>query len=126
MKDVETLILKKIELELGNIVSNSMKEGMSFKQYVDFESGLIKTQFRAYILGREVKVETKELMKCYTSWWQFFKAEHMPDWFNIKFPIRINYVPIVIHHIHVCPHINYEGNKGDEIHFAFLRGINET
>ena len=64
---------------------------------------------------------TTEVTLVPTSWWEHFKRDVMPEWFQKRFPVGLKEVRTeeVHKYTNCCPHIKVEPNKQ---HVTFLLG----
>jgi hypothetical protein len=120
---MESLILQKIKLEYATMIPKDVIANLTVEQIMDFEMKALKTFFRTFIPGREIRKETVRKIIVYQSWWDHLKAVHFPKWFKARFPVKCKYEPVEIRHIHICPHtgIALRGNE-QEMHWTFLKG----
>ena len=125
MNDVvgDKLILEKIQFAYGVEIPQDMLRNMTIERRVEFETQALRTFFRTFVLGREVREEVKESVIVYDTWWDCFKANHFPRFLRKIFPPRFKYKPVTVHHYHLCPHtgLDFKDHYAVE-HLNFLKG----
>lgn len=123
---VEKLILQRIKFEYGILIPKDIIANMTIEQVIDLEMKFLKTFFRTFILGREIRKETVREVIIYRSWWDHFKAIHFPKWLKEYFPVRSKHEPVEIQHYHLCPHtgvvLRRDQKELELIHINFLEG----
>jgi hypothetical protein len=121
---MESLIFEKIKFEYGTEIPSDVIANLTIEQIVDFETKALKTFFRTFIAGREVRKEIVKQVIVYHSWWEHFKEACFPVFLKRYFPVRFHDEPIIIRHYHLCPHTGMDFKSHDSIeHFRFLEGV---
>jgi len=97
---------------------------LTIEQIVDFETRVVKTFFRTFMPGRQIREEVRGSVTIYHSWWEHFKEICFPVFLKRFFPVRFHDEPIIIRHYHLCPHTGMDFKSHDSIeHFKFLEGL---
>jgi hypothetical protein len=121
---MESLILEKIKFEYGTEIPPDVIANLTVEQIVDFETRAVKTFFRTFIMGREVREKVISWVIIYHSWWQHFKEACFPKFLKRFFPVQFYRQPVVTKHFHLCPHTGLDFKSHDSIeHFRFLEGV---
>jgi hypothetical protein len=121
---VERLILENIKFEYGTWMPPDVISNLTVEQIVDFETRAVKTFFRTFVPGREVREGVRGLVTVYHSWWEHFKKTCFPVFLKRFFPVRFHDEPIIIRHYHLCPHTGMDFKSHNSIeHFKFLEGL---
>jgi len=121
---VERLILERIKFEYANEIPPDVLTNLTVEQIVNLETKAVRTFFRTFIPGREVRKETVKSVIVYPSWWQHFKKTYFPEFLKRFFPVRVHREPVVIKHYHLCPHTGLEMDiRQKEMCIDFLRGL---
>lgn len=79
--------------------------------YFDMVNGIVISKYIALFDGEDVI--NPDPVKVPRTWWQHFKLEKMPKWFNKRFPIKYKFYSIDVKYIykdHVPIHKNAEGS----------------
>lgn len=70
------------------------------------------------LYGQQVKEEVLEHHEIPATWWDSFKRRWFSAWLLQKYPAKVIKIPVVVRHVHVCPHVNV---KKESVHFDFVR-----
>ena len=119
---VERLILERIKFEYATEMPTDVITNLTVEQIVNRETRAVRTFFRIFLLGREVRKETVKSVIVYGSWWQQFKKAYFPKILRRLFPVMFHEEPVVIRHYHLCPHTGADPH-GKEVCFNFLKGL---
>jgi hypothetical protein len=119
---LERLILERIKFEYATEMPPYVITNLTVEQIVDFETRAVRTFFRTFLPGREVRKETVKSVIVYASWWQQFKKTYFPEILKRLFPVMFHEEPVVIRHHHLCPHTGAEPDD-KEMCFNFLKGL---
>jgi len=121
---IERLILERIKLEYTTEIPPDVLTNLTVEQLVNWETRAVKTFFRTFIPGREVRKDIIKSVVIYDSWWEHFKKTCFPRPLKRFFPVRAHEVPVVVRHYHLCPHTGIEaGIDQKELCFDFLKGL---
>lgn len=121
---MERLILERIKFEYANEIPPDVLTNLTIEQIVNFETKAVRTFFRTFIPGREVRRDVIKSVVIYDSWWEHFKKVCFPESLKRFFPVRTHAEPVVIRHYHLCPHTGIEAdNRQKEVCLEFLKGV---
>lgn len=121
---VERLILERIRFEYMTEIPIDVLANLTIEQIINLETKAVRMFFKTFIPGREVRTETVKSVTVYTSWWQHFKAACFPGFLKRFFPVRSYSQPVVIRHLHLCPHTGAGADTNQkEFCFGFLKEL---
>jgi len=123
MPFIEREVLEKVRFGLQERLCPTLLKNMQFS-IEDEMANIIMYRIDLELLAKRVH-EDKRTMTVPSSWWQHFKESVFPRWLQRKFPVR--FTPVIISRTtyNICPHNNiaFDPKLGNNIHFAFMRGI---
>lgn len=119
---IKKLILEKYCFGLQSTVSKTFLEDVKFESYYDIFYQQMVHRLCWWVWGRDVSQTVVATTSYPASWWEAFKDRFLPKFLQKRFPVERVYVDTIIHHFHVCPHINYKFENASQIHFTFLEG----
>lgn len=112
----ERVVLEKVKLAVSQSLDPMILNDLTVQQSADFLSDRIAFQVRAYILGREGKVEewneVLETIDIPLTWWDHVKSALISRWPRLEDRLHVATKRIEkrVHHRssvwHVCPHGN--------------------
>jgi hypothetical protein len=116
---VKRLIIEKLRFDYGIYIPKEVFSELSVEQLIDFETNGLKVLLSTLIPGKKIRSTVMSTVITYPSWWDHLKATVFSRWLRFK----VNRVPVIIYHYHVCPHTVTESNE--ILHINFLEGENE-
>ncbi len=85
------LIFEKRKFASVHLLGSTAQNSLRIEQYDDLASGDTMQRLSGYVLSQRLADDhylAKAHYKVHSSWWQHFKQEHMPTWFNDRWPVR--------------------------------------
>ncbi len=123
----DTVEFEKITLPLMKVaVSERIKLGslsldrMRLDGYRDYFMDSMVYNLSTYLIGNKVHEYPVDDIKYPADWKEAFKERWFPEFLKRRYPVRYKYESTVIHHYHLCPHVEAPWGRGEHIEFLTM------
>ncbi len=121
-QEIERIVLEKLKFGLSEHIHPVLLSKLRLSIEEDIFTKDLIARIRGFVWSKEVKKEVEETFSYPSNWWEAVKARFFPKFLKRRYPVKYKYKDVVIHHIHICPHVDFHTSFSQEAHINFLAG----